>query len=279
MTETVQSPIPGFKVALTGEYGGGKTTSIRTLVEAGLEVFCIFTEDSRGLLNDIPSDKLHWCYIPPAEIDWDIMLDGMRKQNSLPLDALTKLNDPNKRHFDQLMKVVEACKNFKDERTGKEYGDVTTWNTDRVLFIDSMTGLNKMAMDLVVGNKPIVAQADWQMAQNNVENLVSRWTSGLLCHFVITAHVEREVDEVSGGIKLMLSTLGKKLAPKLPRKFDEVVLAKWVGPNAKDFIWSTADMNMTLKNRYLPKDPKLQPSFKPLVELWKQKGGIIAPTA
>lgn len=278
MNATVTSPIPGFKVALTGEYGSGKTTAIRTLVEAGLEVFCIFTEDSRGLLNDLPSSKLHWMYIPPADTDWDTMNDAMRKANTLSQDALMKMPDPNRQRYNQLMSVVDACKNFKCERTDQAFGDVTEWNTDRVLFVDSMTGLNAMSMDLIVGSKLIKAQADWQMAQTNLERLIRRWCTGLYCHFVLTAHVEREADEVSGGIKLMIATLGRKLAPQLPRNFDEVIFLRRAGQGAATFVWSNTEPNIALKNRYLPMSDKLAPSFVPLLNEWKKKGGVVAPT-
>jgi hypothetical protein len=51
------------------------------------------------------------------------------------------------------------------------------------------------------------------------------------------SHIEREIDEVLGGSKVMASTLGRKLAPKLPRYFSDVILAEKTGAK---FSWSTA---------------------------------------
>ena len=74
----------------------------------------------------------------------------------------------------------------------------------------------------------------------------------------------------------MLSTLGKKLPPLLPRYFDEVVMTKSTGD---EFYWSTSEGMVDLKNRYLPRSSKLPPSFAALLEGWKLKGGVISPTA
>ena len=54
---------------------------------------------------------------------------------------------------------------------------------------------------------------------------------------MVNGHMEREKDEISGSITLMCSTLGQKLAPKVPRFFDEVIQASFDG---KEFFWKTA---------------------------------------
>ena len=55
-------------VLIEGSPGSGKTTSIVTLLKAGIETFVIITE-ANGLdslldaveRTDAPIDKLHWC--------------------------------------------------------------------------------------------------------------------------------------------------------------------------------------------------------------------------
>jgi hypothetical protein len=111
---------------------------------------------------------------------------------------------------------------------------------------------------------------DWMVSQNNLAGFINKLCADLDCHFVLTGHIEREKDEVDGSIKLMASTLGQKLAPKLPRYFDEVILAKHIGD---DFLWSTSESNTDLKARMLPIANKLPPSFVPLIEAWKEAGG------
>jgi hypothetical protein len=84
----------------------------------------------------------------------------------------------------------------------------------------------------------------------------------------MAAHLEREQDEVTGGVQLMASTLGKKLAPRLPRFFSDVVHCRRDGTN---FFWSTASNNVDLKARNLPISDKLPASFVPLLKAWKDR--------
>jgi hypothetical protein len=124
-----------------------------------------------------------------------------------------------------------------------------------------------MAMNLVTGSKPVKSMADWGVAIDNLERLIVKLCVDTKCHFVLLAHLEREVDEVTGGTSLMASTLGRKLAPKLPRFFSDVVQAK---RNVDKFVWSTAASNVDLKARNLPIADNLDPSFKAILTSWKK---------
>jgi len=137
--------------------------------------------------------------------------------------------------------------------------------------VDSLSGLNIMAMTLVVGSKPTKAMSDWGVAMDNLEKLLQKLCTDTKCHFVLTAHLERETDEVSGGIQLMASTLGRKLAPKIPRFFDDVICCQ---RNGSEFTWSTAALNVDLKARNLPIGDRLEPSFVPLIKHWKEQNQL-----
>lgn len=270
------SKIPGWKVCLAGAVGTGKTHAIRTLVDAGYEVFVIFTENGQGILGDIPDDKLHWNYVKPASEDWSLMKDSANKINTLDFRALTSMPGFNRNKYNQWIQVLEQCANFTCQRTGEAFGNVGEWGTDRVLVIDSLSGLNIMAMNLVTGSKPVKDQKDWGMAMDNLERFIVKLCTDLWCNVVLTAHLEREVDQVTGATKLMLSTLGKKLPPLLPRYFDEIVMTKTSG---EDFYWSTTEGMVDLKNRYLPRSSKLPPAFSLIREGWEKKGGTITSAA
>jgi len=121
-----------------------------------------------------------------------------------------------------------------------------------------------------------MTQPEFQIGMKTIENLVNQLCTGFRCHVVVTAHIERELDEVQGGSRVFPSTLGRKLAPVLPRYFTDVILAKRAGTK---FFWDTADPQADLKARNLPISPDLPPTFRPLVESWKRRGGIIETPA
>jgi hypothetical protein len=247
-----------FNVILQGPTGSGKTFSLRTLVDAGLELFVLATEPGiANVLGDLPPDRCHWHYIAPAIPDWDTMRRGATNINQLSVKQL--LDQTGDRHnYRQFIELLDCCANFTCDRTGRAYGPVDEFGTDRAFAVDGLSGLSMMAMDLVTGNKPCKSQADWGMAMDNLERLLVKFTTGTLCTFVLISHQDREVDEILGGTKITVSTLGKKLAPKIPRFFDEVVQA--VREDTK-FKWSTSAMGVDLKARRLAISDDLEPSF------------------
>jgi hypothetical protein len=260
--------IPGPKVLLIGGTGTGKTHSIRTLVDAGLEVFVLFTEPGMEGLADLPPEKLHWHYIPTASPSWADMEDSAFKINTMSMKALAGMEDINKRKYAGFLDVYRCLANFKCDRTGLEYGAVDSFGANRALVIDSLSGINTLGMNLVVGSKPTKAMSDWMMAMDNVERFITKLTTDVFCPVVVTAHAERETDEVTGGTTIMASTLGRKLAPKIPRFFSDVINSKREG---KNFSWSTATYGMDLKTRNLEIADNILPSYVPIIQKWKAK--------
>jgi hypothetical protein len=178
------------------------------------------------------------------------------------------MTDINKRQHTEFIQLLNCLSNFKDDRTGKEYGSVDDWDNTRFLVVDSLSGLNIMAMNMVTGTKPVKSMSDWGVAMDNLERLITKLTVDVSCGVVLTAHLERETDEVTGGITLMASTLGKKLAPRLPRFFSDVIHARRDGDK---FHWSTATFNMDLKARNVAISETIPPSFVPLLAKWKNR--------
>lgn len=271
-----RNEIPGPKVLLVGGPGSGKTYCIRTLLDAGVKkVAVVFTEPGMETLGDIPADKLAWHYIRPATASWDTMISQSKKINQLSFDALTKLSDMDKRQYTQFIDLYTCLSNFIDDRTGEVLGPVDSWGTDHALVIDSLSGVNLMAMKLVTGGKPVKSQADWQVAMDNVEQLLTKLTTDVHCTMVMTAHQEREMDELTGGSTIMVSTLGRKLAPRVPRFFSDCIHVK---RDADRFTWSTATSNADLKTRSLKIADNLPPSFVPLLQSWQSRGGVFSST-
>lgn len=254
-----------------GETGTGKTHAIRTLIEAGITPFCIFTEPGMETLGDLPKDKFHWAYVSPTVPRWGDIEQMVRYVNTLSYENLLKTPDPNKTNYRHFFNVLKLCENFTDQ-SGVSYGDVTSWNTSRALVVDSLSGLSDMAMQMASGLKAARAQHEWGEAQLLIESLINKLVTDCRCWFILTAHIEKEVDELTGGSRTMVSTLGRKLPPKLPKYFSDVIQSIRMGV---DFTWDTAGFNVATKARNLPIASKLVPSFVPLLAKWKERGGIL----
>lgn len=267
-----KSPLPGVNVMLMGASGVGKTTAIRTLIAKGITPFCIFSEPGFDVLGDTSADQLHWHYIPPAPQEWGAMIQGAKNVNLLSFEAITKLQDSKRSQYNQFVDLLEALNNFTCDRNHTAYGDVCKWGTDRAIVIDGLTGVGIMAMGLVVGSKPVRHQGDWGIAMQLTENVLQKLCTDTQAHFVLIAHIERETDEVLGGSKIMAATLGRKLAPRIPRFFSDVILADKTGTR---FTWSTAAAGADLKARNLRLADGLPPDFGPIIESWQKQGGTI----
>jgi hypothetical protein len=285
MTEAIeQSELSGANIMLMGPGGTGKTHSIGTLVEAypDLEVFYLGLEPGLETLLGYWKDKgkplpdnLHWHQLAAAKASFKDLLEGAKRINTMSLDTLAKTADPNRSKHNRFVQMLEVLNDFPDDRTGKKFGAVDEWGPRRCLVVDGMAGLAQMAMTLVVGNKPVKNISDWGIAQDQIEKIVRLWTDACKCHFVLIAHVEREKDEILGGIKLMVSTLGNKLAPKLPPMFSDVILT--VREGAK-FSWDTGNGQADVKTRNLPIQAGLSPDFKPIFDKWQKRGGRFSDT-
>ena len=266
-----KSPLRGISVLLMGGTGSGKTYAIKTFKDKGITPFAIFLEPEDGVVQ-IPREEWHQRYIAPASASWPDMIQSAEYINKLSFKALTEMSDIKKSSYNQFVEFLRTLNNFKCDTDGKEYGDVCKWGTDRALIIDGLSGLSIMSMNLMVGSKPVKSQADWAVAMDNLERLIQKLCTDTRCHLVLISHVERETDEVFGGSKIMASTLGRKLAPKIPRFFSDVILAEQKGGQ---FQWSTAAPGADLKGRNVPVKEGLPPSFVPLLESWQKRGGII----
>ncbi len=271
--------LPGVNVLLMGPAGTGKTHAIGTLVDAGIEVFYLALEPGLEALlgyytdrgQSIP-DNLHWHLQEAPKASFLELMDTATKINTMSLDSLAKMPDPNRMKHNQFIELLRTLNDFPDDRTGKKFGSVNEWTPKRALVIDGMAGLSRAAMALVVGGKAVKSQSDWGIAQDQIEKLVRMLCDNCPCHFVLIAHVERETDQILGGVKLMVSTLGKALAPKLPPMFSDVILTVRQGDK---WTWDTANVMADLKTRNLPISSNNTPTFASIITKWKSRGGVV----
>lgn len=274
------SALNGFKVLLMGPAGTGKTHSIGTLVDSGVEVFYYALENGLESLVAYWADRglavpknLHWQELPVGVTDLDLLMAGAKTINTLSYKALAQMDDPKKSKHNTFIKLLEGMNDFVDGRTGEHFGSVLSWGPERALVIDGLTGISAAAMSLVIGGNPTAHEGEWGMAMGQIERFVQMCCNATKCSFVLISHIEREMDPVFGGTKISASTLGKKLAPKLPAMFSDVILCV---RNGDKWLWDTANSQADLKIRYMPVKPDNSPTFKPIVEKWRKRAEAIA---
>lgn len=269
-----------------GAPGSGKTHALSTLLQCELRVFVICTEpDGMSSLLDacearrIPIDNLHWVIRPPAVPGWASMKEMATVVGTMGYEDITKIKSGVGKNLTRVaaMNLLLACEKFVCERTGRDFGDITQLNDDCAVVLDSLSGLNDISMMAAQGLKPAAHQGEWGVAMNFIEKLILKLTADRRAFFILNAHVEKETNEISGASQIMASTLGRKVAPKLPRFFSEVVYSKrTVRDDQPTFTWSTADPNADLKNRTLPVATHLLQDYRPVVEGYRKRRALAA---
>ncbi len=270
------SPIPGPKVLLMGPAGTGKTYSTRTLFNIeGLEPIHFFFEPSMSTISAIKESK--WAYLNPygKAVDWDVLAQVGRHINTLGNKELQEAGVGNKRDFTQWLEMIALFNSFKTKQ-GEDLGDVMKWGTDRVLVIDGMTGMNRMARGLSAGMRPLLTQPDYGVIMFNLQTMFEYLTSQVWCTLILIAHIEKEKDEISGGYVTTVASVGRKLPPVIPPLFDDVILSIRKGDQ---FSWSVAEAadETQTKNRTLPLRNDLEQDWAILFDAWKENGGTFGP--
>lgn len=268
-------------VLLMGPSGTGKTDVLGELAKHVRKLFVLITEPNglESLLDSfmrrgIPIDKLHFHIVEPARAGTQIMVDLATLVSRSTHEGLTKAA-PGNRQGAKFTQAMAVCHNFTCMRTGETFGSIESFPNDVAFAIDSLSGLSAMAWDVTVGDKLTAHQGEWGVAMKLLDKALLSLTSSLKCLFVLTAHLAREQDEISQTTKVMVSTLGKKLAPELPKFFSEVVLTS---TENGQFFWNTVSVQADLKRRSLPLEAKLQPSFEPILAAYKKRLALMTAT-
>ena len=259
---------------LIGGAGTGKTSSAVTLLKAGVAVRMLATESSapnrvleEARKRGIDSSAFQWQFVSPTPPSWDSLLEKARLVNNLDMKNLSELKGGiAKSQGKQFIAFLEAMNNFRSDRDGKEYGDVTGWSSDTAVVIVGLSGFSEMSRNLTVGWKPNPAPGEWGVMQSNILDVIRKLCSDLRCYFVCIGHIERENNEITGMTNITVSTLGAKLAPKLPPLFTNVVLSK---RNGTVFQWSVADSGVDTKPGDLDFRADLPQDFAPIIDAYR----------
>lgn len=282
----------GPKILLEGDSGSGKTYALGTLCDwaekNNTKVRILFTENGletlAGYYRDPPLGTSGQPIRPPRDIPacvaWHVvktpaiglaaLTDAANKVGLMSYEALTKMTDPSRAMNNPYEKILKALADFPDDRTGVKLGNIGTWKADTIFVIDSLSELCNACMKMVIGNKPTAAPPDYGVSQNNMMNLLRYFTQGFEPTVVITAHLQRQTNEITGGVQLMVKAIGKAMGDDIPQLFSEVLYARREGT---DWLWDTAAIGVTTKTRYLPISSKIRPDLGVIMDKWKKRQG------
>ena len=140
----------------------------------------------------------------------------------------------------------------------------------RIFVMDSLTETANAAMKMQIGSRPMASPGDYGVAQNNLMNFLRLLTQGCVCPFVMTAHVDREVDQVTQAAKIMIKAIGKALATEIPTLFSDVIYTMREG---NKFTWDTAAYGVDTKTRSLGYKAGIVPDFSLIMDVWKKRSG------
>ena len=279
--EINQSELSGPKELLEGPSGTGKTWAIGTMVDwaqaHNKQVFCLFVEQGLETLLGYWMDKgaavpecLHWHQQLTKPIGLSELITGADNVARLSYESLTKLTDATRAQNNVFKGILQSCSDFPDDRTGQKFGAVDSWDTSRIFALDSLSELSNAAAKMTIGNKPMMSQPEYLVTQNNIMNFLRLLTQGCRCTVLLTAHVQRQQDEVVGSIRLMTKAIGKAIADDIPPLFSDVIYSVREGTN---FYWETAAANVDTKARNLPIQSKLPVDFAQVMNKWQSRGG------
>ncbi len=269
----------GPKVLLEGPAGVGKTHSIGTLVDWAAShsrpVTVIFTENSLETLKGYWVDKgkpippnLSWSVITAPTLTLDSLIDAAGKAGQLSYEALTKAVDGSRYLNNTWQKFLVGLRDIKDDRTGKSVGGIQSMTEESILVVDSLSEAARACFRMTIGNKMVASPSEYLIAQNNLINWVVMMTQSFPGTFVLTAHVQRIINEVSGQTQLMTKAIGKALGDEFPQLFSEAIYAVRQGT---EFFWDTASLNVDTKVRSLPISSKIRPDFAQIMDVWEKR--------
>lgn len=219
--------------------------------------------------------SIHYCYLPTSTSSFEEMIARATQVGQLSFDMLKSVKETGRdKKTGEFIDVLRALNNYTSDITGENFGSVDTWGAEDMLVLDSLSGLNVAALRLAVGTAPSPSQAEWGVAMQMEEGLLTRLCQGCRCWFVLTAHPEPEVDENASVTRIYPGALGRKNGPKLGRFFSEVIETRKEGDK---FLWATMNKKMALKTRNLPHSENLKPDWKPLVDAFKSAAAFNVP--
>lgn len=266
-TKKAKDPL---KLLLIGDSGTGKTGALASLANAGFELFILDLDNGTDILNFVVKDEFK------KNVHIETLTDTGKMSGSGSNQKIIKLNPQ------AFPKALSLLQKWKDSETGEDFGPVSSWSTNRVLVVDSLSFLGMAALDYVLakngrgGEQPF--QADWGEAMRMLEQTLQIiYSTEIKCHVVMNSHITYQQVEGSGITKGLPMGLGSQLPPKIGRYFNMMLMSKSTGQgdSTKRIVLTKPAANVEVKCPILnaPKELPIESALADIYKLW----GITSP--
>jgi len=265
-----------INVLLEGQIHTGKTTALRTLLPvwidnnkmehrgAGLSTFVVSLDpgidaslgpnlcDGGATVRSLVA-PIHYHYIPQRPMDSEAAKAWAARAHNMTTDNLIKFQDPDRNKYTQFLDLYELIDDLVCAGCAQHFGSIFKLGPEWAIALDGCTGLTNIARTNHVGSRPALSLPEYGTIMGSIETFMDLWWGNTLCSAVLIAHVERENDPLTGLSYITTSTIGQKLAPRLDKKPDDVILTeRIIDQKGVKYVWNTAEKGMTLKSRHLP---------------------------
>lgn len=261
-----------LKLLLIGDSGSGKTGALASLANAGFELFLLDFDNGTDVLSSVVKPEFY------SKIHIETLTDTGKLAGAGTSQKIVKMNPQ------AFTTALSLLTRWVDRETKEDFGPVSSWDTKRVLVIDSLSFMGMAALDYILakngrgGEQPF--QSDWGDAMRLLEQTLQiLYSTEIKCHVVMNSHIDYQQPEGGGLMRGLPMGLGSKLSPKIGRYFNMMLLAKSRGGGAaaKRVILTKPEGLIEVKCPILSAAPEY-PIDTGLAELFKLWGQVQSAT-
>jgi hypothetical protein len=247
-----------IKMLLIGDSGNGKTGALVSLALAGYKLRIIdFDNGLEILAYKLKGQKDKNGNDAIANVKYETCIDSLKSIGN----KIVPVGQPV-----AFSNALNLLQDWKKPIASEDLGAPSSWGTDTILVIDSLTFMSSaalrrvLAMQMRSGDQPQIQ--DWGQAMANIEDTLNiLYSDTIKCHVIITSHIVY-IEQSDGISKGYPSTLGNKLPPKVGRYFNQILHVQKVGSGslAKRVILTEPQSNIDVKSPIpgLPKQLSLE---------------------
>lgn len=261
------------KLLAVADSGGGKTGALASLAKAGYNLRILDFDNGLDVLANLLSSDPKAL----ARVSYETCTEKMRTLAGRP----------------QIVSATAFSKAMNKLDKWDEFGAASTWGSDDILVIDSLTHMANAAMNQVLqaNNRlnGMVYQSDWGEAQKLIESLLAMlYSDSIKCNVIVNCHItyigRKETVEVNGkkeeietDVRAYPMSLGRALSPKIATYFNNTIALKTIG--ARRTIFTTPQGLVETKTSAPGKVKSSYPIETGLADLFKDiRGSSPSPT-